>query len=350
MRAIALLCLAAVPACTAWSQDDDWPEAETFDRGRIAPTPSTAPASGCADLVPKATYAIETDLAIDVERKDRGAIEPGQWLEMRARIRNAGSSDRKVVLSSDGSEVGWREPHVWWTAYVQAPGSECAIEVPPQVVSRCGMFDHDWHDEVIELDAGDARDLEWLGNPSYSLDLASMPEGTVTLFLHYAYTAGKVGKSSASEAVDLGPMAGEAAFEVVSNPIVMELERPLALELAPRGDRSGSPSNVGDLFTLAVRNDGDDTKSIAHADASRLRFEVVGKEESFPQGQWRDGVEPAGKTLGAGKSMKLALDDFAWVPPEAEKVRVRASFRPYAEEGKASVEIKSAWVEIDLSK
>ncbi len=351
-RPLPLLCLGLgfVTACTAIGRDDDWPEAETFDRGRIAPSPARADAGGCADAVPTAKYAIDDALAIDLERKATGAIEPGEWIDLRARIRNVGTSTRKVVLPSDGSEAGWREPHVWFTAYVQEPGSACAREVPPRPILRCGLFDADWHDEVIDLAPGDARTLEWLGNPAYSLDLAAMPEGTVTLFLHYAYTAGGASQRGEQDPADLGPMRGEAAFEVVSNPIVMELARPLRLELTPRPDRDGSPTTLGDLFTLTLHNVGDGAKTIGHPDGSRLRFEVVGTQESFPQGESASGVQPAAKRLGAGKSMELPLDGLRWVHPAAEPVRVRASFRPYDDTGKHSVEIASAWVEIDPSK
>jgi hypothetical protein len=110
--------------------------------------------------------------------------------------------------------VGWRDPVITFTAFID-DGDGCWRPLPRAQISRCGVFDRVWQDEIVRVAAGKTQALGALwADPFFE-----WRKGTVRLFLHYAWTAGAANKGNVTTSVDLAGMAKEAPYEIVSDPI-----------------------------------------------------------------------------------------------------------------------------------
>lgn len=364
MRSSAIVILAAaLGACTP--VEDQWPSTEELERQWVPPAsieliphgdapPGASLADACAGAPTAPTAPLHAKLTLDLRRTGPETLEPGEYVELGARLRNRSlASSVPVVLSGDGSEVGWREPHVWYSGFVDR-GDGCWRPISELPAARCGMFDHEWQDEIVSLSPGETVPLEWLGNPSTMLDMQQA--GRVRLYLHYSWREGQTGKGGAPEgAVELGAMAGVLAFDLISNPIELTVERPLELRLRAKPRAPGAAvAEVADVVELHLHNVGDETREILPPSSGRLRFEVEGSEESWPSASWRaeDDEQPA-RPLPVGGELTLLGEGgltpglvYEWHHPVPELVRIRAAYRPYAD--RQSVELRSEWVEVDL--
>src|SRR6185436_6249645 len=115
-------------------------------------------ASGCGETAAprpepgqSALKEIRNDLVLEARLQGPGTFEPGQPipLDLSVRNRSAGRKHR-VVKPGDGSEAGWREPHVFFTAEKERrPGEWKPLE--RFGLPRCGVFDRDWEKDVMDL-------------------------------------------------------------------------------------------------------------------------------------------------------------------------------------------------------
>jgi len=337
---------------------DDWPSVEELERRWVEPgAPLVAQADGeeasrCAGAPPAPTDPLHADLALDLRHDGPVVLEPGEHVELAARLRNrSASASQRAVLPGDGSEVAWREPRVWFSGFVDE-GDGCWRAVPELAAARCGMFDHEWEDDAVTLQPEATVALDWLGNPAYMLDLQAA--GRVRIYLHYAYRQGR-GATRWDGEPEPAALADIAAFELVSNPIELEIVRPLELELTARPRPAGKAvDDVADALELRLRNASPEAREVLPPSSTRLRFEARGSEESWPNASWtqEDDERPA-QRLAAGEAIVLLGEGavvpslrYAWQHPVAETVQVRAAYRPYAE--RPSVEVRSAWVEVEL--
>ncbi len=375
-----LACLVAFAGCTPVGEA--WQSSERLDESWIPPaspaeaqaptmaadrSPETAPNSSATVTTPAVrtcdgrpaapSVPLHPDLALDLQTTGASTLEPGQWIEVAGRLRNRSkTASHRVVLPGDGSEVAWREPQVWYSGFVDT-GDGCWKPLETLEVARCGLFDEGWQDDVIELSPEQTRSIEWMGNPTYMLDIQRA--GRVRLFMHYAYRQGQTGRAAAdtntSQPVDAGEMRDSVAFELVSNPVEFTLVRPLELTLVPKPHRGlGNIAKVSDVVELSVTNVGAADRAVMPPSSSRLRFEVQGDEPSWPQGSYQPSDDAlASRMLEASDSMELLGPtgpnpglSYSWTPAKAEVVRIRAAYRPYEEPGGA--ELRSAWIEVDL--
>lgn len=171
------------------------------------------------ELVTPTVEQIEQDLVLQVELETPRTITPGGRIDLDVFLVNESAQhEYPVVKMGDGSEVGWREPHVYFTA--SRKGNDGAWkDVPPAKYGRCGVYDPDWQKDIVQLGPGDNINLEWLPPPSLMLDLRE--PGLVRLYVHYQYGAGT--STRGQTPVNLGGMAGIPAFEVVSAPVEIEI-------------------------------------------------------------------------------------------------------------------------------
>jgi hypothetical protein len=182
-------------------------------------------ASLAALLAPAAAVAgtalsdIERDLrleiALDTPRRIRGGERVGVTLRLRNRSR---TRTHAVVEPGDGSEIGWREPHVFFTAEREtAPGTWVPVATAPY--ARCGLYAPDWQTSIVSLAPGRSIALSgWLADPSVMLDLRT--PGRVRVRAHYAYGAGARTRGPTTPPAQL---AGVPAFEIVSRPITITI-------------------------------------------------------------------------------------------------------------------------------
>lgn len=187
-----------------------------------------------------------------VESKTMAVGEP--LLVAVTLVNGSKSKTHPVVRPGDGSEVGWREPHVFWTVTrVAADGKETPAEGGP--IGRCGLFQPDWTKDVTRLAPGESLPLEWMMPVSHVFDLQD--EGLVRIVAHYAWRGGKEGKGLPGEEApkDLGEMAGIAPYELKSNPVDVRIVRPLDVVAGKRADaRVGRSARLSELLDLRVEN------------------------------------------------------------------------------------------------
>jgi hypothetical protein len=367
MRVAAFLWLAAALGCTGSARDELVHEEVLADPELVVVAPPQ-PEASCPDLGPSTTYPEDRELSVGFidERSGssspRPTVEPGMTPAVRALIHShADRGWRRLPMPTKGSAYAAVEPSLWWHAYVEEPGSQCARAVPEYGGTLAFDVDMDWRDDVIRLRYREHHELdrEEVARAWTRLDFSGIPSGTVRAYLHYAYTAGKERSFPEDrDAFDPGPMKGHPPFEVVSAPLEVELLRPLALELTPRADRRGPLDHVSDLVTLRMRNIGHDGRFVAVPEGARLRFEVmVGDTDP----RWLE-VERAAirsddrRLLAAGDAIELVgrdagphRPDALWIAPEkGEAVRLRAYYQPYVEAPKQDVELRSEWVTLEL--
>lgn len=197
-------------------------------------------------------------LLLEARVAGRATIQPGESPEVALFLRNR-SKDRTipVVLPGDGSESGWREPHVHWTATQVLPdGTERPIE--PQPLFRCGMFDPDWQKDVVKLAAGESRELrDWM--PSLATMFDFQEKGRVRLTAHYVYRAGAAAKGNpiaeAAPSKGTGAMGDTPAFEMTATPVEITVERPLDVVASVKGKvRAGRAFALADVLSARVVN------------------------------------------------------------------------------------------------
>ncbi len=192
------------------------PDGEPRSPGRELARPvSPRPASRCVTPTATRTGAAQSDLLLrasgpaSASAADLPAVTAS--IENRSRKRS-----HAIVLPGDGSDAGWRDPVIHFTAFIDE-GDGCWQPLPPKPVGRCGMFDPDWSDEIETVRPGTTRSID----PLWAWPFFQWRKGTVRLFVHYQWTGGTAAKSAGvgSRSVDLGAMAKEAPYELVSNPI-----------------------------------------------------------------------------------------------------------------------------------
>ena len=172
----------------------------------------------------------QRDLLLVARLTTPQVIYPGHNVGVVLRLENRSTTTTyKVVKAGDGSESGWREPHIFFTAKSETKDGEWK-PVEPKPWGRCGMYDANWHDEVVEIAPGGSLELkDWVSMPSVFLTFQDA--GRVKLRAHYAYKAKGVGKSKGTGEADptpegVGPMKGVEPFEIVSEPVELTVVRP----------------------------------------------------------------------------------------------------------------------------
>lgn len=269
----------------------------------------------------------EKDLQIELKLHSPALIQPGTYLDVKARLVNRSTTtSHRIVKSNDGSEMAWREPYVFYTAEVQrADGSWEAV--PKRHIGRCGLYAHDWTQDVMDLGPGKSVEIGWMAQPQYALDLPM--EGRVLLRVHYAYRHAKRATRSGIDPLT-SPMGSIAPFEVVSNAVEFQIHAPLAVDIAATGTRlkSGRPTTLSDILTVAVRGLDPSTA----VGTMSLEFEIRGSSPGWrPRTTAREGKAGAFVLKrGARRALvgsRAAAFQGMWDYPKAETVTIRAILR-----------------------
>ena len=139
---------------------------------------------------------------------------------------NRSSKPLKVVKPGDGSNEGWREPHVYWTAETRAPGGVWS-PLAPRRYARCGNYAPNWEKDVVDLAPGERLVLSgWVRSPGRVFDLK--PGTRIRLVAHYDYRAAPPTKARGEEPPSVprtdGPMKGVLPFKLASKAVEFEVE------------------------------------------------------------------------------------------------------------------------------
>jgi len=127
MRGVSSVGLVVAVACTPLHPDDpsfDEPPAEV-DPGPAAFEPAPELELDClaADVEPRVPLSPpHPDLRLDLQLVGPAVLDPGERPRVRASVHNTSTlTAHPVVLPGDGSEMGWREPMVSFSAFVEEP-------------------------------------------------------------------------------------------------------------------------------------------------------------------------------------------------------------------------------------
>lgn len=142
-------------------------------------------------------------------------VASGQDVLVELALVNQSKRTQWVIQAGDGSEVGWREPHIWYSATRRLDDGTWE-DVAPAKYARCGLYEPDWQNDAVALKPGARLKLAtWASHPSASVDL-SRP-GVYRIVAHYDYRGGR-SRGGGGDA-PTGPLAEQKPFTLSSAPI-----------------------------------------------------------------------------------------------------------------------------------
>ncbi len=138
-------------------------------------------------------------------------VELSPTLEVK--LMNAGKAVHRVVKPNDGSESGWREPEIFLEREVDGKW------VRGGKPGRCGLYAHDWQEDIVDLKPGEALPLEGYLSVEMSFGLAKPYKAKVRAV--YVYRGGHLSKAGDGEP-DPGAMGKTPPFTLVSEPVEID--------------------------------------------------------------------------------------------------------------------------------
>ncbi|OAI58043.1 hypothetical protein AYO49_06025 [Verrucomicrobiaceae bacterium SCGC AG-212-N21] len=306
-----------------------------------------------ADEAAPTREQIEKDLELRATLTTPATITAGDAVNVSLTLHNRSQqTTHAVVLPSDGSESGWREPHIFYSATVDQ-GTGKAAPIEPTRFARCGLYDFNWHKDIRQLKPGEELKLgEWVPQPSMQFEFQEA--GRVKLQAHYRFRAGAT-KDPNLLNPGTSAMTGVPAFELVSKSMELVVEKPLNVVLRAKSPLvAGKTNSLRDLFDVRLVNQSKDTLEIPEPHPALVSFQVECKHpDSRPEllalkgrftGTLR--LEPGEEVALIGEGPRPVGIDGMWEYPRAETIRVRAMYlgslnkRPYT--------IYSKWVEVEV--
>ncbi len=142
-------------------------------------------------------------------------VKIGERVRLRGLLTNRSRNSMLVVKPGDGSESGWREPYVYYSARRWTDGRWQEVERQP--IGRCGLYNADWTKDVVTLKPGQSLELgDWLPDLESSFKLTP---GKYRFCLHYRYSQGGNKESKAGFPVPTS-LKGVSPYEVRSNDLI----------------------------------------------------------------------------------------------------------------------------------
>jgi hypothetical protein len=296
-------------------------------------------------------------LVLEAKVTGHAEIQPGEGPDVTLFLRNE-SKDRSipVVLPGDGSESGWREPHVFWTAAQVLPdGKERAID--PMPFGRCGNYDPEWAKDVVTLAAGDSRELrDWM--PLLRMIFDFQEAGKVRLVAHYVWRAGAASKGNpiadAAGKQDPGAMRDTPPFELLSKPVEITVARPLDVVAEVKGKvRAGKAFAVEDVIAAKVVNRSGKAATFRPKEwtaYSEIDVRVVPaqwtdvKDVAAPEASIALAPDGAAAVFGAGACVPRQTMMLTFAKPGTARVAVRLVAGSAG--APTGPRIRSAWVDL----
>ncbi len=313
---------------------------------------SLPPAEADKALFERTREDVEAALELTAALRTPARIRPKEPVQLTAQLVNRdGKQALKVVRPGNGCGWGIVEPHIRYTARYRATHDDPWRNVAVRTFQgMCGMGDYRWQRLVTELAPGATLDLT-SRLPAASSFVDFTRPGHYEVRLHYAFRRkGTTEKLPQADAVgDLGPMRRMPAYAVVSEPIHVQIVRPLEVVVEAL-DRpvKGVARRLSDLVHVRLENW---TGKPLMLTAKRLRL-LVRLRASPQAGRVRRKPisTPAGftvRTLPAGASAILVgpqgIYDEAWVAEDGGPVELHvtvAGVQPGA------ARLRSAWIKL----
>jgi hypothetical protein len=268
---------------------------------------------------------VERDLTLELTRKTNEGYDDERdprfevWLVNRSR-----TVTYPIVLSNDGSESGWREPTVGFTAEKKtAAGAWEAI--PKQHAARCGLYAQDWTQDVKTLAPGARVKLEWFK----PWPLEEVGDATRVRFVaHYSYGDHARDKSKVPPILHAMP-----EYAIASAPFEIPVARPFRLDLTVKG---ALPTAVD----IAMVNQSGTAQSFDAFEQGQLELELetvlADGSKNTQDVRIENGDNPKAIAPGARHTLVGGRASLSY-PPSFETgerpVRVRAVWRAWEHDG-----------------
>ena len=302
---------------------------------------------------------IKSDLVLTAKLESAKTIQPGQLIGIELALENrSGSATHRVIKPGDGSSVGWREPHVFFTVKHQGADGKWG-EAPRKKYGRCGLFDTNWAKDFVDLAPGEKLELKsWVPSINYFWEFQRA--GNYQIRAHYAFgghrKGGKVGAVAKTQKLPQ-EVRDIPNFELVSKPIKIKVERPLDVKVkVKRVMTANQPVALSKLLDVTLVNNSDREIEVASPTLHGVR---LGVEIDGQHAGWRPTVDPQTGKLGIKKKLKngqsvalLGTGEFPngldgeWTYPGDGTVRVRVSYAMSS--SKPATQITSEWVEVKV--
>ena len=255
-----------------------------------------------------------------------------------------------MVEPGDGSSHGMREPHVYYSAQIyNTRDGWREFEVSPSP-SRCGLYDWNWGEDVVELSPGESLAFE-----SWVLwDMFSFPHsGPVRLYVHYAY--GGWDKRQAGKMDVCDELKSMPAFEVVSDAVEFHVLALLSLEVKVKGEfQLNVPRKVSSILDVSLHNLTDRQIDITPPGYGWFIVISDGKVSAEPVrvGKRTETItyelDSGNELLVLGDGQSSDFPDWVWTCHQEGTVRAQVIYHsPY--KGRSFV-LKSEWVELAVVK
>lgn len=294
---------------------------------------------------------VERDLVLETVRGSMDAMDHERdpklevWLANRSQ-----TASYPVVLSNDGSESGWREPHAYFkTEILNAAGTWVAANEARGV--RCGLYARDWENDIIVLPPGGRVKMPWM--PYSRSELADSTRVRITA--HYEYGAQSRDKNKVPPQLHAMP-----SYAIRSAPLDIPVEHPYRLTLSVTGALPRTPKTpLGNSVEVFLENhSGRQLPFGTSQSGSQLWFEVQVANraadadspdslflDTAPTYAAKDTIDP-----GARKSLvtPATKTDVVWELPSGKITKLRALYRVWDGSGETGNQrrVESAWVDV----
>lgn len=302
---------------------------------------------------PKQEKPIEKDLVLSAKLKSADTIQPGEEIEISLLLTNSSkSATHRVIKPGDGSEAGWREPHIRFSVeYLEANGQ--LTDAPQTRYGRCGIFDPYWTKDFTDLAPSETLDLNHWLTPVNNFYEFQKP-GKYQIRAHYDYRARSLLAKDKAQLPE--PVRDIPVFQVTSAPVMLNVERPLDVRLKVKSELIVDQAiRLTDLFDVTLVNVSDRNIKVfsptLDSDA-HLSFEVRDNNAL-----WQPAINQQADTYGIERIIKpketlslLGDDRFAngvdgnCTSSQPGTVKVRAVYR--LSTLKPAPIVKSDWVEV----
>lgn len=270
--------------------------------------------------------ALQRDLAVVLTRSGAGELDADDDWPLTATLVNRGDAAHWLVRPDDGSSVGWREPHVYYTAEMETtPG--VWRPVAQADYARCGLYATDWYADVMELAPGASLDVGTFA--AAPVDILDFPRsGAVRLYAHYDYDGGRKSsfRRAGQPAALPAQLEGLGPFALVSAPLELRIRVDTSAELVFALRRT--QVRVGEELSLASLGEATIVSHAGEAldlgeDFPDSRFRLEAREEDRWYEQALDGPHLLAPRERVALSAAQPARGFASEAPGAMRVRVR---------------------------
>ena len=320
---------------------------------------------------PKGEKDMQRDVVLVAKLTSAAKMEAGNKPTFKLTVTNNSSKYAyPMVKPGDGSEVGWRSPHVYST--VEFLGADKTWqEVKPPILGRCGLYNSQWEDDIFDLKPKTSLEIkDWISAECASQQFVAA--GKYRIVWRYVVdnklSKANLGSDSKEEPAEVKKIGN---FQLASKPIEIEVTKPLNLKLAVSGKVTAGPMATNgyqrfafdNALTVTLKNESDLARALVKPTQSgdaRLHFEITkeGEKESlsWPSIIGSDleaAVSTSEKFELAPQESTVLLGDQArpnmsyfWETAESGKFKIRAVF--HSSTWKNGPVLYSPWQEIVL--